>query len=247
MHSDSGPTGFKSFLSSDPSVLPARTTKLRFWLLSFAFLLALSGVWLLLPEILRPTLTGLPLERNKAIAAAKQPAALLAAKIAQIRGDLWSEAALADASLLWLDRSAIDRAATARIDRARSYAERGLALAPINSDAWLFLAALPSTSTGADNRVGALLEMSYFTSPDDLTLAPLRLERAATSNALADKDLQEFVKSDMRRIWTFQPQMKSAIVTAYRLAWPQNQPLMEALATEVDPALGQLLRAGTPK
>ena len=42
--------------------------------------------------------------------------------------------------------------------------------------------------------------MSYFTGPSALDLAPRRLERAATSSALADNDLQAFIKSDIRAI-----------------------------------------------
>ena len=68
----------------------------------------------------------------------------------------------------------------------------------------------------AENRVGTLLEMSYFTAPSASELAPWRLERAATSSALADKDIQAFVKSDIREILNRRPEFQQAIIAAYR-------------------------------
>jgi hypothetical protein len=42
--------------------------------------------------------------------------------------------------------------------------------------------------------------MSYFIAASALDLAPWRLERAATSSALADTDLRAFVERDIRGI-----------------------------------------------
>lgn len=239
-----------SFSGSSFAQKPSAPRKLRPALLGFGIFLGLCGCWLLLPELLRHKTGGLRYDRNSAVAAsAHQVEALEAAQIGLIRGDLWAEAAFADSSLLWLDRSASpNRAAAARLERARSHAETALAFAPINGAAWLFLAALPaSASGGGDDSIATLLEMSYFTAPNDLDLARLRIERAATSNAIADKDIQEFIKSDIRKILAYRPEQKSAIIAAYRTAWPQNQPMLETLATDVDPTFGQSLRAGPSK
>jgi len=228
----------------------APPAKLRLGLCVFGVILALCGSWLLLPELLRPRAAGLPQDGAAATAAAThRSAALLAARIGLIRGDLWAEAAFADSSLLWLDRSALlDRANAERLEKARSNTERALALAPVNGAAWLFLAALPGgASSSGDNRVAALLQMSYLTAPNDLDLADLRLERATTSNALADKDIQDLARSDIRRIMAYRPQLKSAIAAAYRNALPQNRPIFEALVGDVDPALAQALRGGASK
>jgi hypothetical protein len=62
-----------------------------------------------------------------------------------------------------------------------------------------FLATLPASSRDGENQVGTLLEMSYFTAPSALDFAPRRPERG-TSSALADNDLQAFIKSDIRAI-----------------------------------------------
>lgn len=221
---------------------------LRAGLLVFGLVLGLCGLWLLAPELLRPKSVGLAHDKTSAAAAgALHSKALLAARIGAIRGDLWAEAAFADSSLMWLDRAAVqDPANAARIERARSATEAALALSPINGEAWLFLASLP-TAQSNDGGVASLLEMSYFTAPNALSLADLRFERAATSSALADKDIQDFIKSDIRRILTYQPQLKPGIIAAYRNASPQNQPLFEALAADVDPTFAQTLRSGPPK
>ncbi|HUZ90873.1 MAG TPA: hypothetical protein VMU78_03080, partial [Methylocella sp.] len=124
--------------------------------------------------------------------------------------------------------------------------ETALALSPINGAAWLFLAMLPDASPKADSRSGTLLEMSYFTAPSAPELAPWRLKWAAASSALANKDIQEFIKSDIREILNHSPEFQQGLIAAYRGALPQNQPIFESLVADVDPASVQLLHAGQP-
>ncbi|MGH6812208.1 MAG: hypothetical protein ACREDM_07635 [Methylocella sp.] len=223
--------------------------RLRFALLVFGVVLGLSGLWMLLPQLLRPKPVGLAFDRNGAeAAAARQTRAVLAAKIGAIRGDLWAEAAFTGARFMWTDRLAIrDWTSSGQVARARANAEAALALAPVNGAAWLFLAKLPASPQDGENRVGTLIEMSYFTAPYALDLAPWRLERAATSSALADKDLQAFIESDIRGILERGPEFQQVIMAAYRKAWPQNQPIFESLVADADPAVAQLLRSGQPK
>ena len=114
-----------------------------------------------------------------------------------------------------------------QVAKAKARAETALALAPINGAAWLFLAKLPATSPDAESRGVTLLEMSYFTAPSAPKLAPFRLERVATSSALADKDIQAFVKNDLREIMRRPPEFQQTIIAAYRNALPQNQPIFE--------------------
>ncbi len=153
-------------------------------------------------ELPRPKPVGLPFDRNGTeAAAARRTRAVLAAEIGAIRGDPWAEAAFTGARFMGTNRStSLDRANSGQRARARANAETALALAPVKGGAWLFLARLPASSQDCENRVGSLLEMSYFTAPSALDLASLRLERAATSSALADNDLQAFIKSDIRGI-----------------------------------------------
>ncbi|HUB64979.1 MAG TPA: hypothetical protein VL996_11150 [Methylocella sp.] len=226
-----------------PSPAPVR---LRYGLLALGIALGLSGVWLSLSDLLSPKSTGLPFDRNGATA--HRPLAVLAAEIGVIRGDLWAKAAFTGARFLWTDRPAnLNQSDLNLLARVRSNAETALALAPINGTAWLFLAKLPAISPDAESRIGTLLEMSYFTAPSAPDLAPWRLQRAAASSALADKDIQAFVKSDLREMLNRRPDFQQAILAAYRTAWPQNQPIFESLVADIDPGLAQLLRSSQTK
>ncbi len=246
MSLETPPSAFKfAQRAAGPSFL-AEPVNLRLSLLAFGSFLALCAIWLLLPAIILHKTIALPLDRNSAGAAERyRGSAVLAAGIGGVRGDLWAQAAFSDASLIWPDRAgSAGGANAARIETAKFHAEAALALAPINGPAWLFLALLPAAG---DARVATLLEMSYFTAPSDLAIAPLRLERAITSSALLDTDIQEFVKSDLRLILANRPQLQPAIIAAYRAAPPRNQSVFEALAVEVDSTFGQSLRSGAPK
>lgn len=219
----------------------------RAGLLGFALLLGLCGAWMLIPDLLKPVTTAFPRDREAAMAIKLyQEGALQAAEIGLIRGGLWAEAAFTDAASVWQAQQG-DRGAAARLSNARATMEKGLALAPINGEGWLFLALLPPPPASSESRVATWLELSYFTAPSAIELAPLRIERAASSNAIADRAIQEFVKSDMRLILSYRPKLKSAIINAYRNAWPQNQPLFEELVADVDPELAQSLSPEQPR
>ncbi len=84
--------------------------------------------------------------------------------------------------------------------------------------------------------------MSYLTAPDDAALARPRIERALASSVPIDRDLQEFMKGDLREILAQQPLQKPAILAAYKAASPQNQAIFEALAAEIDPDFAQSVR-----
>ena len=67
-----------------------------------AALLGAQCIWLLLPELVRPKIDLLPTDATAASAAAKHyDAALWAASVARLRGDLWADAAFTQADLLW--------------------------------------------------------------------------------------------------------------------------------------------------
>ena len=207
---------------SPPSV------RLRSALLLFGIVLGLAGGWLAIPDLISPRVPGFPFDRNSAeAAAAHRTGAVLAAGLGAIRGDLWANAGFTGARFMWTDHvTSLSPSDFRLVERVRSETETALSLAPINGAAWLFLANLPAISRDAESRIGTLLEMSYFTAPSALELAPWRLKRAATSSALADKDIQAFVKSDLREMLGRRPEFQQAIIAAYRNAWPQNQPIL---------------------
>lgn len=240
---------FENIEKNQKSSPPALSNGLRPALFVFGIVLGLSGIWMLLAELLSPKSAGLPLDRRDAEAAGTSASsAVLAAEIGAVRGDLWAKAAFTGARLMWSDHPASPgRTSLDQLARVKANAERALAFAPINGAAWLLLAKLPDTSPDAEKRVATLLEMSYFTAPAAPELAPCRLERVATSNALADEDIQAFVKSDLREILSGPPEFRQAIVSAYRNAWPKNQPIFESLIASIDPAAVQLLGSGQAK
>ncbi|MGO9673102.1 MAG: hypothetical protein ACLPSF_02855 [Methylocella sp.] len=225
-------------------------TPLRIGLFSLGGVLALGGVWMLLSALLAPPTVALPFDRDSAAAAAaNRDHAVAAARLGVVRGDLYAQAAYSDAPLLWLDRAhGLGAANAAEVRAARTNAETALALAPINGSAWLFLAALPPASARTMNANSlAALQMSYLTAPDDLALARPRIERALASGIPIDKDLQAFLKGDLREILARRPLETPAILAAYKAASPQNQAIFEALAAEVDPDFAQSVRSGAPK
>jgi hypothetical protein len=231
-------------------VVPAPAPlRLRCGFLVLGTTLGISGVWMLLANLLSPNATGLPFHPDRAeAAAAHRTRAVLAAEIGVIRGDLWASAAFTGARFMWTDGlSSLDQSDLQLLARVRDNAETALALAPINGAAWLFLAMLPATSQDAESRVGTLLEMSYFTAPSAPDLALSRIQRAATSSALANKDLQTFISGDLREMLNRRPEFQQAIIAAYRSAPLQNQPIFESLVADIDPAMARLLHSSQPK
>jgi hypothetical protein len=230
-------------------MLSTPVTRVRTAFLALGTALGLSGIWMAIPDLLSPKPISLPLDRGTAESAATHRiGARMAAELGLVRGDLWAKAAFTDAPILWAARPAkLDSSELKQLARARNTMETALALAPINGAAWLFLAKLPAVSPEAENRVGNLLEMSYFTAPSAPDLALSRIQRAVTSSALANKDLQTFVSGDLREILGRGPQFLQAIIAAYRDALPQNQAVFESLIADADPAAAQMLHSNPSK
>ena len=84
--------------------------------------------------------------------------------------------------------------------------------------------------------------MSYYTGANEVELIPLRLHLAVNSQALAENDFQELVRHDIRTIVTRKPELKPAILTAYRDALPTGRQFLEETLKEIDPALLPMLR-----
>jgi hypothetical protein len=224
--------GVVAGLEAAPVVMRLRNT-----LLVFGIAVGLCGIWMLIPALLAPKATSTWRTR-----------AVVAARIGAVRGDLWAEAAFIGARLMWQDPVAgFDKTGAKQLDRVRANAESALAFAPINGAVWLLLAMLTQNSPEHDSRVATFLEMSYFTAPNDLSLAPLRVMRAATSAAMANKDIQLFIKNDIRGLLDRGPDHRRDIVAAYRDAWPQNQSIFLSLVAEIDPSEATLLSSPQSK
>jgi hypothetical protein len=179
--------------------LPRRTgVAFRRVTLSFAALLVAQSVWLLLAELARPAIHGLPADATSAAVAAKERGrAALAASFGIIRGDLWAESAFTYADLLWNDNGS-SAGLTPALDRARTSLERALGNAPHQSGAWLLLAGLASRYPSLSLNASQALKMSYYTGPSEQDLMLPRLRIAAQSDFLNDAEVREFVTRDLR-------------------------------------------------
>ncbi len=114
----------------------------RLAILVFALLLGLQCIWLLLADLSRPNLNGLPTDAQAAAAVLEQRSdATWAARIGSIRGDLWAESAFSYANLLWT-RPGTDADQTKSLEQARASLYHAIDDAPHQAGAWLLLAGL---------------------------------------------------------------------------------------------------------
>jgi hypothetical protein len=223
------------------------TPRRTFWFLSslliFAGLLAVQASWLVSAEIIRPTLPYFPQDKaSEERASATGSAAVTAASIGWVRGDLWTDAAIALSSGM-TGEVARDRdpQMTLARDRARRVAERAARLSPHDSRAWLLLAAL--CSRNQPNEVATQLKISYYTGPNELALTPLRIRIATRSTAIADAELQMLVAQEIQTIILRHPGLKPSLLTAYRDASPEGKQFIEAALGDLDKNLLAAIRA----
>lgn len=213
-------------------------------LLALAVVLACQATWILMPEYNRPSVPSFPTDAATAAGlAAGRDAAISAASLGLIRGDLWGEAALTYLDLFWSDDRGKTRAQTAGTDeQGRAIADRALGYAPHDARIWLVLASIDARLDWLNGRTAAALRMSYYTGSNEIDLIPMRLLLAVRSDALGGEEFQEFLRHDIRTIVTRRPQLKPAIAAAYRDALPAAQRFLEKVLEEVDPSLLASLR-----
>jgi hypothetical protein len=221
-------------------------------LLLLAIVLGTQCVWLLLPALLSAAPQQLPTDPAAAAAAAQErQAAARAASIGIIRGDLWAASAFTYADLLWgdVDTEASPRRAVQSshanfdaLQRARVSLNHALSDAPLQSGAWLLLAALASHYRSFDSDATEDLKMSYFTGPSDQDLMALRLRIAAHFSVFTDTEIRDFVGRDLRSFLA--RNKKPAIVDAYNAASPAGKQFIEQTMRDIDPSSLGLLRAG---
>ena len=211
----------------------------RSTLLGFAFLLGCQAMWILVAEIFRPSASIFPVRAQAAAAAAAQrDQAALAARFGLIRGDLWAEYALTYFDIIWSsDLNSINAQAPTTIYQAREIADRALAFAPYDARMWLVLAGIDARFDRLKPNMAIELRMSYYTGSNEIDLIPLRLFLAVQSNALADRDFRQLVRHDVTTIVTRKPELKPAILVAYRNAAPDGQQFLEETLREIDPTL----------
>jgi hypothetical protein len=217
-------------------------SRLRVSFLGFALLLGAHASWLFTAEVVRPARQSFPAAVGSVPSTQQQlDDAATAARIGFIRGDLWADNAIRLANGLKDDltgRGAVH--APGAVAAARTAGDRALRLSPHDGRIWLLLAAV-------DQRLGlpsrALLTMAYYTAASDASLMPLRLLIAARSGALLDADLQILVSGEIRTIDRDRPDLKPAIIAAYREANASGRQFIEEAIGTFDPDLLTAMRA----
>lgn len=225
---------------------PAKTPSYGWFrgiVLVLAFVLACQAFWILAAEFYRPSPVGFPTSAQSA-AVANRYAAHLAALFGFIRGDLWAEDALTypDVFRRYEWDSASTQSSTT-IEQARDVAERALAFAPHDARIWLALASMDSRFDWLNRKASTDLQMSYYTGANEIELIPLRLSLAVSFSAISDTDFQQLVRHDIRTVVTRRPELKSAVLDAYRHALPVGQQFIEETLKEMDPTLLSTLRS----
>ena len=226
---------------------PSPHIAFRLITLLFAVLLFIQCIWLLLAEFSRPSIDRLPTDVSAAdIAAQKRDAAIWAASIGVIRGDLWADSAFTYTNLI-LDerRDSWTADITPTLGRARAISERAVDLAPTQFGAWLVLAGLAARYPSPGFTATEALKMSYYTGPSEPDLVPLRLRIATYSDVLTDIELRQFATRDLRLLLARHE--KSAIAVAYNAASPPGKRFIEQAVGEIDPSALVFLRAEAQK
>jgi hypothetical protein len=199
-----------------------------------AIITGVLGLWIITPELIRPEIVA-----DAAYSPAQRARAKWAAWIGLVRGDLWTDYALASVGGLSSTTATPDNALI-----GRDLAERAVRLAPHDARAWLLLARTSGPAGQRDAAVAALLKMSYYTGPNEPSIFAPRLLLAARTGVSADPELSELVEREVQKIVTQKPELKPAIVTAYREGLPDARLVIERAVGEGDPAFLKQLQSG---
>lgn len=205
--------------------------------------LGLHALWLSVAEIARADLPYFPQTATAAKAAADlQSSAKAAAWIGLFRGDLWTEAAITQTARFGFAGADAPALPPATDDDTKTLAG-ALAWAPYDPRAWLLLAAVTARPDANDERSAGWLKSSYYTGPNVPDLMPMRLGLVTRSKALGDSELQDLARAEIRAILGRLPQLRPAIIEAYRAAVPNGRKFIEATVKDTDPAFSNEIAA----
>jgi hypothetical protein len=224
---------------------PRRTFWFRNGILIFAGILAVQAAWLVTAEFFRPKLPYFPQDKaDEERASVARSAAVTAASIGWVRGDLWTDAAIALSSDLLgevVDERDPQMALTR--DRAMIVAQRAARLSPHDSRTWLLLAALNSRFDWPNREIANRLKMSYFTGPIEPALSPLRIRIATYSTAITNAELQPLVAQEVRTVILRHKNQIPSLLAAYRDGSAEGKQFIEATVGDFDKDLLARMRA----
>jgi len=221
---------------------PQSTSGPRLVLAALAILIGLAALWIMVGSLMSPRAVYFPATPAEAdYLHAEAKLATTAAEVGMIRGDLWATAAIAQAAPALFGAS--PPPAQSDIEKMQALAARAATLSPHDSRMWLLLAGLQSRLGAGNAKIAELLKLSYYTGPDVLSLVPLRLLLAVSSNAIADDELLSLVELDIQHIVAQRPDLKQAIALAYKNALPKGRQIVEATLKKIDPGFLATIRA----
>jgi len=222
---------------------PPTTRKFRTTVLVFASVLGVIAIWILVAECLRPTIELTTDAKYAASICARRDAALEAARVGIVRGDLWSDVAVAYGCMLWTQDGNASGPDVTSFENTQAATELAISLAPHDSRLWLLLAANYFRFNWLDERATAALKMSYYTGLNTIAILPERLFLAAQSPALKDEDFQELVRHDVHVTLDHRSELMPALVAAYRSAPLVGRQFLEKSLTELDPSAVATVRS----
>jgi hypothetical protein len=215
----------------------------RLGLFLYGVILGAASLWLLLAELPRTSVTVLPTNRDAAAAAAsRRDDALWSARVGLLRGELWAEASFTFADLEWAAS-----ASASLLDEAKASAARAARLSPANSSVWLLLADLASRYRWEAPKPLETLKMAYYSGPHEDPLVPLRLIMSARLDDASDPEFERLFRSDIETVLMSRPNLRPALVSAYKQGTPQARHLILDVASQIEPAFAQSLASGPPR
>jgi len=147
----------------------------------------------------------------------------------------------AAAPILHLGKVAMSSEMREAQQHALTLAKQSVSLAPHSSRTWLLIAMLQGL--GATGEVPAeALKMSYLTSPAAVDVIAARLGTFAASAAIADPELKNLARGDIRLILTRRSDMKDAIVRAYRRGSANGKTYIQEVVRPLDPEFAASLQ-----
>jgi len=218
---------------------------LRIGLLAFASILAVQATWIILAEYYHQHRIHLPVDPQASrIVNHEHEGARRAAALAMFRGDLWAETAFTHSDLLWKEPTTASEVNENASKECKMDIERALRYSPHRGDVWLMLAAMADRYNWQEYQPNALLKMSYFTAPSELSLFPLRIKASLRPRAIQDPEIQDMIIRDIRVIVTKSPALKPALATAYRASSVEGKAFLDHTISEIDPVYLAVIRAG---
>jgi hypothetical protein len=204
---------------------------------AFALLLMMQACWILIPSFyLSRSSPGAPV--SAVGAAARNENLDKAASIALVRGDLWGSSALARAASMENNGAANSGSVS-----VRDHLVKALVYAPYQPKIWLTFAQLADQFKWTRYNASALLKMVYYTGASEIDLVPPRTKLALRlDDATADFELRDMIKRDVELILRLRPELKPALVEAYKSATPAGRALTDGVVARLEPRLLGTLR-----